>query len=355
VSRAVAFVDRDGTLIEEPADEQVDRIEKIRFMPGVFAALNELTRDGYGLVMVTNQDGLGGPGFPAAAFEIPQRFLLETLSSQGISFDAVFVCPHRASDGCSCRKPKTGLLDQYLRDTDIDRARSVLVGDRDTDLTLAQTIGIRGLRVRRHGTPAETWPRVLAEILARRAQVSRDTRETRVRVRVDLDACEPMHADTGIGFFNHMLEQLAKHAGFALDLSCKGDLEVDEHHTVEDCALALGDALRRALGDKRGIARYGFLLPMDESAARVAIDLSGRAFAQFTGRFNRESVGGLPTELVPHFFRSLGESLGAAIHIEVHGDNAHHMVEACFKGFGRALRPALQRSGRDLPSTKGQL
>jgi imidazoleglycerol-phosphate dehydratase/histidinol-phosphatase len=355
MSRVVAFLDRDGTLIEEPADEQVDSIEKIRFMPGVFAGLTELAREGYHLVMVTNQDGLGSPGFPAEAFEIPQRFLLETLRSQGIVFDAVFVCPHRAADGCPCRKPKTGLLAQYLQEVEIDPSRSVVVGDRDTDMQLAAHLGIRGLRVRRHGTPAETWAQLPEQILSRRAELTRDTRETRIHARVNLDAQAPTHAATGIGFFNHMLEQLAKHAGFALELTCKGDLEVDEHHTVEDCALALGEVLRRALGDKRGIARYGFVLPMDESAASVAIDLSGRPFARFTGRFSRESVGGLPTELVPHFFRSLSESLGAAIHLEVTGENAHHMVEACFKGVGRALRPALRREGRDLPSTKGQL
>jgi imidazoleglycerol-phosphate dehydratase/histidinol-phosphatase len=185
--------------------------------------------------------------------------------------------------------------------------------------------------------------------------VSRETRETRIRVRVDLDSEAAPRARTGIGFFDHMLEQLGKHGGFALELDCEGDLAVDEHHTVEDCALALGEALRRALGDKRGIARYGFLLPMDEARAQVAIDLSGRPYAVFEGRFGRESVGGLPTELVPHFFRSLGESLGAAMHVSVTGDNAHHMIEACFKATGRALRQAIRREGDTLPSTKGVL
>jgi imidazoleglycerol phosphate dehydratase HisB len=193
------------------------------------------------------------------------------------------------------------------------------------------------------------------ELLARRASVTRKTRETEIAARVDLDAEGPVRARTGIGFLDHMLEQLGKHGGFALELDCRGDLHVDEHHTVEDCALALGEALRRALGEKTGIARYGFLLPMDEARAQVAIDLSGRAYAVFEGRFGRDQVGGLPTELVPHFFRSLADSLGAAIHVSVSGENTHHMIEACFKGVGRALRQALRREGRELPTTKGVL
>ena len=190
---------------------------------------------------------------------------------------------------------------------------------------------------------------------ARRAELRRETAETRVRVRVDLDATEPIEVRTGIGFFDHMLGQLAKHGGFALELQCQGDLEVDEHHTVEDCALALGEALRSALGTKHGIARYGFLLPMDESLAQVAIDLSGRPYAVFAGVFPRAAVGGLPTELVPHFFRSLSQSLGAAIHVKVTGENTHHMIEACFKSVGRSLRQAVRREGGELPSTKGVL
>jgi len=195
----------------------------------------------------------------------------------------------------------------------------------------------------------------LAVPAARRAEVSRETAETCVRVRIDLDATTPLRARTGIGFFDHMLEQLAKHGGFALELECRGDLEVDEHHTVEDCALTLGEALKSALGTKHGIARYGFLLPMDESLAQVAIDLSGRPFALFEGVFPRDVVGGLPTELVPHFFRSLSQSLGAAIHVKVTGENTHHMIEACFKAVGRSLRQAVRREGMELPSTKGML
>ncbi|MHB1814498.1 MAG: bifunctional histidinol-phosphatase/imidazoleglycerol-phosphate dehydratase HisB [Steroidobacteraceae bacterium] len=352
---AILFLDRDGTLIEEPPDHQVDALEKVRFMPGVFAALQTLRRRGYRLVMVTNQDGLGTDSFPQRSFQAAQTFVLDTFAAQDIEFDAVFVCPHRATDGCACRKPNTALVGEYVRSHGVDLAASAMVGDRDTDMQFAANLGVRAVRVRLGGSPEETWPAVVRELTSRRARIERCTRETRIEVRVDLDAGAPMRIASGIGFFDHMLEQLARHGGFALELDCHGDLHIDEHHTVEDCALALGEALRSALGTKLGIARYGFLLPMDESLAQVAIDLSGRAFARFEGRFARESVGGLPTELVPHFFRSLAEALRAAIHVSVTGENSHHMVEACFKGVGRALRQAMRREGDELPSTKGSL
>lgn len=351
----VLFVDRDGTLIEEPPDEQVDRLDKIRFLPGVFASLQQLRAAGYRLVMVTNQDGLGTASFPLAEFEGPQDFVVRSFASQGLEFDAVCICPHRPADGCDCRKPKPGLVAEYLASHEIDRLTSAVVGDRDTDLEFARNLGLRGLRVRADGADGATWPAVVKELLARRAVGERRTKETQIRVAVDLDAEGPIRISTGHGFFDHMLEQLARHGGFALDLECKGDLHIDEHHTVEDCALALGETLRRALGDKLGIQRYGFLLPMDEARVQVALDLSGRAYAVFEGKFNRPEVGGLPTELVPHFFRSLADTLGAALHITVSGDNTHHMVEACFKGTGRALRQAFRREGNELPSTKGTL
>jgi len=352
---AVVFVDRDGTLIEEPSDHQVDALEKVRFMPGVFAALDTLQRRGYRLVMVSNQDGLGTDAFPREHFEAVQTFVLEAFASQNITFDAVFICPHFSAAGCACRKPKTGLVDAYVRERTVDLARSAMVGDRDSDLQFAANLGVRAVRVRRNGAAEETWAAAVAELSARRARIVRTTRETHIEARVDLDASTPVRIETGIGFFDHMLEQLARHGGFALELNCRGDLHIDEHHTVEDCALTLGEALRTALGNKLGIARYGFLLPMDEALAQVAIDLSGRAFARFEGQFTRERIGGLPTELVAHFFRSLAESLRAAVHVRVTGENSHHMVEACFKGVGRALRQALRRDGEDLPSTKGSL
>lgn len=349
------FVDRDGVIVEEPADEQVDRLEKIRFVPGVFAALGELQRAGYRLVMVTNQDGLGTVSFPQADFERCQVFILEALASQGVRFDAICLCPHKPADACDCRKPKTGLLREYLAGNDYLREQSAVIGDRDTDMQLAANLGVRGLRLRRDGTPAESWAGIARELTIRRATVTRKTQETDIRVSVALGSEEPAHVSTGIGFFDHMIEQLAKHGGFGLQLQCKGDLHIDEHHTVEDCALALGEALRKALGDKRGIGRYGFLLAMDESEAQVAIDLSGRAYFVFEGKFGREAVGTLPVELVPHFFRSLADAMGCALHLQVRGENTHHMIEACFKGVGRALRPALARLGAELPSTKGLL
>ena len=355
VPGATLFVDRDGTLIEEPPDEQVDSLSKVRFMPGVFAALAELRRLGYRLVMVTNQDGLGTPSFPQPAFEEAQHFILEAFRSQGIEFDAIFVCPHFPADACVCRKPKVGLLTDYLREHEVALEASAVIGDRATDVELGQNLGVRALLVRRHGSADETWAAVVQRLTTREARTHRQTKETNIEAYVNLDASAPLRVATGIGFFDHMLEQLAKHGGFALELTCRGDLHIDEHHTVEDCVLALGEALRRALGPKIGIARFGFLLPMDEAQARVAIDLSGRAFAQFEGHFNREQVGGLPTELVPHFFRSLAESLGAAVHVSVSGENTHHMIEASFKGVGRALRQALRRESHELPSTKGVL
>lgn len=351
----VLFLDRDGTLIEEAADERIDSLDKVRFLPGVFAALQQLRAAGWRLAIVTNQDSLGSQQFPLQRFDAAHAFIMHAFSSQGVDFDAVFVCPHAPTESCACRKPGTALVDGWVRERGVDLAASAMVGDRDTDLEFARRLGVRGLRVRRHGEQAESWPAIVRELTARRARTRRETRETRIDVAVDLDAEAPLSARTGIGFLDHMIEQLGKHGGFALELRCEGDLDVDEHHTVEDCALALGETLRRALGDKRGIARYGFLLPMDEARAQVALDLSGRPYALFEGRFPREQVGGLPTELVPHFFRSLAESLGAALHVSVTGDNTHHMIEACFKATGRALRQAIRREGTDLPSTKGVL
>lgn len=351
----VLFVDRDGTLVEEPPDEQVDALAKIRFLPGVFAAMNELREAGYKFVMVTNQDGLGTASFPTEHFEVPQRFILDAFASQGIEFEAVLICPHFPSDECNCRKPKTTLVDEWIERTGVKLATAAVIGDRDSDLQLAANLGMPGYRVAANGDPECSWQAVSHRLRARTAEVSRKTRETDIQIRVDLDREGDVQARTGIAFFDHMLEQLGKHGGFSLQLDCRGDLEVDEHHTVEDCALALGEALRVALGDKRGIGRYGFLLAMDEARAQVAIDISGRAYSVFEGKFSREQVGTLPTELVPHFFRSLADSLGAAIHVSISGDNTHHMIEACFKGVGRALRRAIRREGADLPSTKGVL
>ena len=351
------FVDRDGTLIREPADHQVDRIDKVRLVPGVIAALQALQRGGYTLVIVSNQDGLGNPGFPESDFLAANEYMLDLFASQGIAFAEMFFCPHTADDACACRKPKAGLLVEYLRNTELDRQASAVIGDRDTDLELAANLGMRGFRIDADGGVAQSWSYVVRDLLdlPRTARAHRHTNETSITVSVDLDQAAPPSASTGIGFFDHMLEQIAKHAGIGLVLHCEGDLEVDEHHTVEDVALCLGEALREALQDKRGIARYGFVLPMDESEAQVSLDLSGRPFFVFNGELKRESVGGLHTEMVPHFFRSLSQSLGAALHLTVRGENTHHMVESLFKAVGRTLRQAIARSGSELPSTKGVL
>lgn len=250
-----------------------------------------------------------------------------------------------------------GLLTRYLAATNIDLAQSAVIGDRRTDMQLAERIGVRGLLVNTADNDARSWPQIVTLLCHsdRVACVERNTNETRISASVNLDTNDPIEVSTGIGFYDHMLEQIAKHGGFGLRLSCDGDLEIDEHHTVEDTAICLGSALRQALGNKFGIGRYGFLLPMDESEAKVALDLSGRPAFQFEGEFPRDNVGELSTEMVEHFFRSLSDSLGAALHVEVRGENTHHMIEACFKSVGRALRQAINRSGTELPSTKGTL
>jgi len=352
--RKILFIDRDGCLIEEPEDEQVDSLEKFRLVPGVIPALLRLKEAGYRFVMVSNQDGLGTASFPEDRFRGPHDLLLQILGSQGIEFDAEHIDPSLPEDDSPNRKPGVGILLEYLRDPNLDRERSAVIGDRETDMQLAANMGLPGLRV---GPEGMDWPEAAAQLVdqPRTAHVARNTSETAIDVAVNLDADKPIVNDTGIGFFDHMLDQLAAHGGFALELSCKGDLHIDEHHTVEDCALALGEALDRALGDRRGIGRYGFVLPMDDSLAHVAIDLSGRPAFVLDGEFPRESVGGLHTEMVSHFFASLAQKLRCAIHIKLTGDNNHHLVEACFKGVGRALRPALARGEGGTPSTKGVL
>ena len=353
----VLFIDRDGTLIEEPDDCQVDAIEKVRLVSDVIPALLELAAHGYRFIIVSNQDGLGTASFPQPKFDVCHEHVLGLFASQGIEFDEVFICPHLAEDGCDCRKPRTGLLTKYLAATDINLAMSAVVGDRATDLELAERLGVRGFLVNAVGAAATSWP-AIAVLLChseRTATVSRNTNETSISVAVNLDCPDPVNVDTGIQFYDHMLEQIAKHGGFSLDMRCTGDLAVDEHHTVEDTAICLGASLRQALDNKLGIERYGFLLPMDESEARVVVDLSGRGAFKFSANFPRDNVGQMSTEMVEHFFRSLAESLGAALHIEVKGENTHHMVEACFKSVGRALRQAISRSGSELPSTKGTL
>jgi imidazoleglycerol-phosphate dehydratase / histidinol-phosphatase len=351
--KKIIFVDRDGTLIDEPEDKQVDSLCKLKLKKNVIPALLMLREAGYSLVMVSNQDGLGTHSFEKKSFAGPHNLLMEIFKTQGIYFENVLICPHVESDGCPCRKPRLGLVMDYLREGKIDFEKSYVIGDRETDMQLAENMGVNAILYNNESD----WLEIARELitLPRRYKLTRETSETNITVSVDLDRCNTINVTTGLGFFDHMLEQLAKHGGFGLELNVKGDLVIDEHHTVEDTALALGEALRRALGDKVGIHRYGFLLPMDESLATIAIDLSGRSFFVFEGKFAREKVGELPTELISHFFRSLSDSLGAAIHIKVSGENAHHMIESIFKGVGRALRQAIYKQGNDLPTTKGVL
>ncbi|MEP6485492.1 MAG: bifunctional histidinol-phosphatase/imidazoleglycerol-phosphate dehydratase HisB [Rudaea sp.] len=363
--RKLLFIDRDGTLIIEPPDQQIDSYEKFALVDGVIPALRRCVASGYELVMITNQDGLGTASFPRAAFEGPQNLLIRILASQGIVFREILIDESFAHDGRDTRKPGVGLVRHLLADDTWRRASSAVIGDRETDLQFAANIGVRGFRI----GPDLSWNDI-AHVLCdapRVARVQRDTKETRIVVDVDLDSSSAQKIATGIGFFDHMLEQLGKHGGFSLHVLCEGDAHVDEHHIVEDCGLAIGEALRQALGDKRGIGRYGadlesassrsveIVLPMDETLARAVIDLSGRAYFVFDGAFPRDRVGELPTELVAHFFRSLSDSLGANLHLAVRGENTHHMVEACFKSVARALRSAVRRDGRELPTTKGVL
>ena len=354
MNRKILFVDRDGCLIEEPADQQIDSYQKLALLPGVIAALQRFVAAGYELVMVTNQDGLGTDSFPEPHFSGPHQLLMRILASQGIVFREVLIDRSLSHEGKDTRKPGVGMMRHYLADDGWSRSASGMVGDRETDLQFAANMGVHGFRV---GPQGVSWSELAHQLLdaPRTATVERNTKETRIKVSIDLDKVAEPNVHTGLAFFDHMLEQIGKHGGFALELRCDGDTHIDEHHTIEDCALALGQALKQALDDKRGIGRYGFTLPMDEAQASAALDLSGRPYFVFEGSFPRERVGDVPTELVPHFFRSLCETLGANLHLTVRGENAHHMVEACFKVVARSLRQAIRREGTELPSTKGAL
>ena len=373
--KRVIFVDRDGTIITEPpVDYQVDSLEKLEFVAGAISGLKSVAELDYELVMASNQDGLGTDSFPEDTFWPAHTKMLRTLAGEGVFFDDQLIDPTLPEENSPTRKPGVGMFGKYLSD-DYDMAASYVVGDRATDVELAFNLGAKAilLQSKTEGeamlegkafasacvmiTPV--W-RDVAEYLRRTdrcAVVERKTSETDIRIAVDLDGGAESHVDTGLKFFDHMLWQLPHHAGIALEAVCRGDLEVDEHHTIEDVAIALGEAILQALGSKRGIDRYGFVLPMDECRAMVLIDFGGRADFVWDVPFTRERVGDVPTEMFKHFFKSLCVAMRCNLHIEARGENNHHLIEGVFKAFARALKMAIRRDvfKYDLPSSKGVL
>ena len=375
--KKVLFIDRDGTLTVEPNDFQLDTYDKLVFYPGVFQYLGNIARDlDYELVMVTNQDGLGTENFPESDFWPTQKFLIKTFKNEGIIFKEVFIDRTFPEDNAPTRKPGTALLESYINNTNYDLKNSFVIGDRLTDMQLAKNLGCKGVFI--DNNPAlgaeevsdkdldstialktKSWEFIYRQLLMRDRAVSfeRKTRETEVYIEINLDGRGESKVETGLAFFDHMLDQISKHGGIDLSLKTVGDLEVDEHHTIEDTAIALGEALSVALGDKKGIERYGFTLPMDDSLAEVSIDFGGRSWLVWEADFRREKIGKMPTEMFYHFFKSFADSAKANLNIRAKGNNEHHKIEAIFKAFAKSIRMAIKKDVEKmiLPSTKGTL
>lgn len=353
----ILFIDRDGTLVEEPEDEQVDALDKVKFVKGVFRNLGFICEKlDFRFVMVSNQDGLGTPSFPTETFLPAHNFIVDTLKGEGITFDDILIDCHFPEDNHPDRKPGIGMLGNYIGNPAYDIAGSYVIGDRDTDRQLSENIGCNALIL---GQDGMTWDKI-SEILfsgERMAEVKRTTKETDIYVKINLDGHGRCDISTGLGFFDHMLEQIGKHGMIDLTINTRGDLHVDEHHTIEDTAIALGECLLKALGDKRGIERYGYCLPMDDCLCSVALDFGGRPWLVWDAEFKREMIGDMPTEMFLHFFKSLSDSARMNLNVSARGDNEHHKIEGIFKAFARSIKMAVRRDiyHYELPSTKGML
>ena len=353
--KKILFIDRDGTILREPSDEQIDSFEKFSFVPGVISALKFLRQHtDFLFVIVSNQDGLGTESYPEDTFWPTQNLMLDILKGEGITFDAIHIDRSFPKDNLPTRKPGTGMLTDYMTGN-YDLAGSFVIGDRQTDAKLAENLGCRSLIL----SEELDWQKITELLFAgeRTATVKRTTKEPDIEVRVCLDGNGKSDIQTGLGFFDHMLEQIAKHGMTDLYIRCNGDLEVDEHHTIEDVALALGECIRKALGDKRGIERYGYCLPMDDCLCQVVLDFGGRPWLVWDAEFHREKVGEMPTEMFLHFFKSLSDSAAMNLNIKAEGQNEHHKIEGIFKAFARSLRMAVRRDVThfQLPSSKGLL
>jgi len=354
VKNKILFIDRDGTLIDEPINTyQVDSINKLVFKKNVISSLRRIIQFGYKLIMVTNQDGLGSKNFPLEDFNIPHLFMLNIFRSEGVIFDEILICPHLLEDNCICRKPKINMIKPWLHK--IDRKNSYVIGDRDTDMELAKNIEIPGIQYKEN---IFNWIDIEKYIIKRNrySKVVRITKETTIHVKVWLDLEEEAsQINTGIKFFDHMLEQLSVHSGICMHIFAQGDLEIDDHHTIEDTGIVLGKALLQALGNKNGLCRFGFYLPMDESKSNCIIDISNRPYLNFKANFNFKMAGDMNTSMVEHFFYSLCYSMKITLHLYAEGKNDHHCIESLFKVFGRTLRQAIKIEGNVLPTSKGIL